>query len=138
MTTEPRLQEQLEAVATEDGRYSPTAYRFIFDSLDYILIELGREHLPIGNRHITVDQLLEGIKQCALDHFGPLSRIVFEYWGVQRTEDIGEIVFNLVECGLLNKQESDLKADFADVFDFRDVFEDQYTPEIHWESPHSY
>lgn len=132
MTTEPRLEDQLEAIAIEDGRYHATAYRFIFDSLDYILIKLGRADKPIGDRHITVDQLLEGIKQCALDHFGPLSRLVFEHWGVYRTEDIGEIVFNLVECGLLNKQESDLKADFAEGFDFQDAFEENYTPEIHW------
>ncbi|MBU0755702.1 MAG: hypothetical protein KJ645_11225 [Planctomycetes bacterium] len=134
MATEYSLEDQLEAIALEDGRYAPNAYRFIFDSLDYILLCLGRQHKPVGDRHISVEQLLDGVRQCALDHFGPLSRLVLESWGVFRTEDIGEIVFNLVECGLLNKQETDLKEDFAGGFDFRDVFEENYTPVIRWES----
>ena len=134
MTAEHQLDDQLETIAIQDGRYAPNAYRFIFDSLDYILLSLGRQHKPSGDRHISVNQLLEGVKDCALEHFGPLSRQVFEHWGVYRTEDIGEIVFNLVECGLLNKQDSDMKEDFVDGFDFRDVFEDSYTPVIRWES----
>jgi uncharacterized repeat protein (TIGR04138 family) len=131
-TTELTLEEKLEEIAEFDGRYSPTAYRFIFDSLDYVLLSLGRQHRPAGDRHISVGQLLDGVKECALEHFGPLSRLVFESWGVFKTEDIGEIVFGLVEAGLLNKQDSDIKEDFADGFDFREAFEREYTPEFPW------
>ena len=130
--THANLEEKLEEIATRDGRYLVNAYRFIFDSLDYVIVKLGRDHHPIGDRHVSVDQLLEGIRESALDHFGPLSRLVFEHWGIHSTEDIGEIVFDLVEGGLLNKQESDLKEDFANGFNFRDDFEDHYVPEIPW------
>ena len=68
----------------------------------------------------------------ALEQFGSLSRTVLEYWGIYKTEDIGEIVFNLVEAGLLNKQDSDCKADFANGFNFREAFEESYSPDIPW------
>lgn len=128
------LEVKLEEVALADGRYPPDAYRFVFDSLDFIILKLGRNHRPIGDRHISVEQLLEGIKDYALDHFGPLSRIVLENWGIYNTADFGEIVFSLVEAGLLNRQDSDMKEDFQDGFNFRDAFEEGYVPEIPWQS----
>jgi len=134
MTSEMTLEAKLEEVAARDGRYSPMAYRFIFDSLDYILISLGRQDRPAGDRHISVEQLLDGVKACATQHFGFLARVVFEHWGVFRTEDIGEIVFNLVGAGLLNKQDSDMKEDFVERFDFRDEFEEKFVPSVPWQA----
>lgn len=130
--TDLDLEDKLLEIAEDDGRYDPYAYRFIFDSLDFVLFNQGKSHLPPGDRHITVDQLLEGVKEYGLDQFGPLTRLVLEHWGIYTTEDIGEIVFNLVEGGLLNKQESDHKEDFSNGFDFREVFEESYVPEMPW------
>jgi uncharacterized repeat protein (TIGR04138 family) len=130
--TELNIEQKLEEVALREGRYHPEAYRFVFDSLDYMLVKLDKHQRPMGDRHISVDQLLSGVRDFALDQFGPLSRTVLEAWGIYKTEDIGEIVFNLVEAGLLNKQDSDHKEDFANGFDFREAFEEQYTPEILW------
>jgi uncharacterized repeat protein (TIGR04138 family) len=126
------LEEKIIEIAEEDGRYHPEAYRFIFESLDYLLYRLGKHDRPVGNRHVSVQELLEGVKEYALEQFGPLSRIVLEEWGISSTADVGEIVFNLVEEGLLNKQESDSKEDFAGGFDFREVFEESYIPDIPW------
>ncbi len=126
------LDVQLREIAARDGRYTEQAYHFVFDSLDFILIHLGKRCNPLGNRHINVKPLLVGFKEFALFQFGPLSRIVLESWGIFRTEDIGEVVFALVEGGLLNKQESDHKEDFANGFDFREAFEEEYEPEILW------
>jgi uncharacterized repeat protein (TIGR04138 family) len=130
--TEIDLEERLAEIAQVDGRYDSEAYRFIFESLDYVLYKLGKHKRPIGNRHVSVRELLEGVREYALDQFGSLSRVVLEHWGIFSTADIGEIVFNLVDGGLLNKQESDHKADFAEGFDFREVFEEHYVPEIPW------
>jgi len=55
--------------------------------------------------------------------FGPLAPTVFRSWRVRRTEDFGEIVFNLVERGLLGKTEKDAREDFAGGFDFDQAFE---------------
>ena len=58
-----------------------------------------------------------GISEHALDRFGPLARSVFEHWGIRKTRDFGEIVFNLVEIQSLRTTEDDRIEDFDDVFD---------------------
>ena len=75
-------------------------------------------------------ELLEGIREYAAQQFGPLAPTVFRSWGVRRTEDFGEIVFNLVESGLLGKTESDSREDFADGFDFDQAFDGPFSAEI--------
>ena len=72
--------------------------------------------------------MLEGIKEFALDEFGPLAFTVFSEWGIHTTEDFGEIVFNLVDAGRLGKTESDSRDDFKQVYDFNDVFVKPYEP----------
>ena len=52
-----------------------------------------------------------------------MARTVLNQWGVRRTGDFGEIVFNLVEEQIMSKQDSDTREDFADVYDFEDVFD---------------
>jgi uncharacterized repeat protein (TIGR04138 family) len=52
-----------------------------------------------------------------------MARTVLEHWGIHATEDLGDIVFALVECGILIKQEDDRKEDFRAVFDFEEAFE---------------
>jgi uncharacterized repeat protein (TIGR04138 family) len=130
--TELNLEEKLQDIADLQAKYDVEAYKFIFDSLDYVLVSNGKYQYASGDRHVSVEQLLDGIKDFALEQFGPLSRIVLEEWGIYCTEDIGEIVFDLVDGGLLNKQESDDKRDFSRGFSFREVFEENYVPEIPW------
>jgi len=55
-----------------------------------------------------------------------LSRTVLQHWGIHSTEDLGDIVFALVECGVLIRQEGDSREDFRDVFDFEEAFEQDY------------
>jgi uncharacterized repeat protein (TIGR04138 family) len=62
----------------------------------------------------------------ALKKYGPMARTVLAHWGIHRTEDFGDIVFNMVEVGLLSKTETDRREDFANAYDFEDVFERQY------------
>jgi uncharacterized repeat protein (TIGR04138 family) len=68
-------------------------------------------------------ELLDGIRECAHEQFAPLAKLVLNHWGVERTEDFGEIVFNLVEIGLLNRRPDDTRLDFADGYDFAQAFE---------------
>ena len=60
-----------------------------------------------------------------LARFGPLAKDVLNFWGVRATEDFGNIVFNLVEAGLLLKTKEDSLADFIDVYDFDAAFEQE-------------
>ena len=48
-------------------------------------------------------------------------------WGIDRTDDIGEIVFNMIEAKLLSKTEADNRADFHQVYDLDKALADGYT-----------
>ena len=69
---------------------------------------------------------MEGVRRLAMEQFGPLARTVLEYWGIHSTDDLGEIVFDLVDMGVLVKNPRDRPEDFADVFDFEEVFDHNY------------
>lgn len=117
-TTGPPV--SVERIAAEDGRYMPQAYYFVHEALAYELRRLG-EH-----RHLTAEELLDGIRQLALARFGLMARVVLEQWGVKRTRDFGEIVYLLIAHGLLFRTEKDNKDDFKDVYDFREAFDESY------------
>ena len=77
-------------------------------------------------RHISGEELANGVRKLALKQYGPMARTVLGHWGIHGTEDLGEIVFAMVECGVLVKQEEDRREDFQGLFDFEDVFEREY------------
>jgi uncharacterized repeat protein (TIGR04138 family) len=110
------LEDRLKCVAAADGRYHINAYRFVYEALDYTVKQLEKK------RHITGRELLEGIKNLALEQFGALAVMVFEVWGVRKTSDFGNIVFNLVEAQMMSRSDEDTREDFDDVYEFRVVF----------------
>jgi uncharacterized repeat protein (TIGR04138 family) len=79
-------------------------------------------------RHVSGTELLEGIRRYALQEFGPMSLTVLNTWGITTTADFGEIVFHLVEVGLLGKTEEDRREDFADGYNFHEAFARPFLP----------
>ena len=57
------------------------------------------------------------MRDLALREFGLMARTVFHMWGINHTDDFGEIVFNLVEAGLMSTTEKDNRHDFHNVYD---------------------
>lgn len=114
---DPLTRERLAAL---DGRYDARAYAFVLRALEEVV---GR--LP-ERRHVSGMELAEGCRELALRFYGPLAKTVLEHWNVRATRDIGEIVFNLLEVGVLSKDEEDAREDFDDLFDFTEVFEVRY------------
>src|SRR5258706_15463602 len=110
------LEDRLKAVACRDGRYHLNAYRFVYEALDYTVKQLERK------RHISGRELLEGIRNLALEQFGALAVMVFGIWGVRKTADFGNIVYNLVEAEMMSRSEEDSPDDFNEVYNFRDAF----------------
>ncbi|HEY8482981.1 MAG TPA: Minf_1886 family protein [Longimicrobiales bacterium] len=113
-------EEVLDRLRKRDPRFHETAYLFVLSALHYVL-----ERLP-EPRHISGRELAEGVRGLALERFGPMARTVLEYWGIRSTADLGDLVFALVDCGILIKQESDTPEDFEGVFDFEEAFERNY------------
>ena len=124
---EVTFEEALEQVLAKDPRYQRDAYLFLREALDYTQKLVVKEY---GGkvRHVTGQELLDGIRQFALEQFGPMTLTVFEDWGVRRCGDFGEIVFNLLEIGLLAKTEKDTRADFQGGYDFEDAFRKPFLP----------
>lgn len=124
---EVSYEEALEQILTKDPRYRRDAYLFLREALDYTQKLAGKEN---GGRvrHVTGQELLDGIRQFALEQFGPMTLTVFEEWGVRNCADFGEIVFNLVESGLLAKTERDSRADFAGGYEFEEAFRKPFLP----------
>lgn len=104
-------------ILDKDKRYDPEAYSFIMSSLNYTIKKLKKKG------HVTGQELSDGIKDYAIEQFGPMARTVLEHWGIKATNDFGEIVFNMIEAGLLGKTEQDSKKDFHNRYDFKETFD---------------
>lgn len=112
--------EQVEKICQQDPRYKLDAYEFLMEGLFFTQKTLKKSY------HVSGKELLEGIKQLALERFGPMTLTVLEHWGVKKTDDFGEIVFNMVNNSLLKKTEEDKISDFKDVYDFKQAFVEGY------------
>lgn len=111
----------LAEIVQRDPRYAYEAYEFIFEALSHTQEMLERRPAagPEGGEepaHVTGRELLDGIRDLALREFGLMARTVFRLWGIERTNDFGEIVYNLIEAKQMCPGEGDARADFQDVF----------------------
>ncbi|MEO5510761.1 MAG: Minf_1886 family protein [Longimicrobiales bacterium] len=110
----------LERLRERNPRFQEMAYVFVLSALHYVL-----QHLT-GTRHISGRELTEGVRDLAREQFGPMARTVLEHWGIRETGDVGDVVFALVEAGILIKQDEDTRAEFEDVYDFNEAFQTNY------------
>ncbi len=111
---------------TKTRTYHPNAYDFVFASLRHAQEKLGRDRADHSTGHVCGRELLEGICELAKDHFGLLALSVLADWGVHSTEDIGKMVFELIEAGEMRKTDDDHLEDFIGVYDFHKVFVEEY------------
>jgi uncharacterized repeat protein (TIGR04138 family) len=124
---EVNFDEALEKILARDPRFQRDAYHFVRESLDYTQKLISKDNRGTV-RHITGQELLDGIRQFALQQFGPMVVTVLEEWGVKNCRDFGDIVFNMVEHSLLAKTEKDTRDDFNNGYDFTDTFRKPYWP----------
>ena len=105
-------------IMERDPRYALAAYEFTREAL-----RCASGIVPTGEAHVSGAELLDAIRRLAIERFGLLTRDVLQSWGVRSTEDFGEIVFNLVDEGLLFKNDEDRREDFRQVFSFDEAFD---------------
>jgi uncharacterized repeat protein (TIGR04138 family) len=134
-------QSRLWEVVRRDHRYAYEAYAFLFAALAHTQKSLGRvppeeETTDPGPQyHLTGRELLEGIRDLALKEFGLMARVVFRRWGINATGDFGDIVFNLVDAGLMSKTDQDSREDFQDLYDMDQALTQDYhicLDEVEW------
>jgi len=119
--------ETVDEIVKNDGRYDRDAYYFVREGLDFTIKMLKKESRGAG-RHVSGQELLDGLRRFALDEFGPMAKTVLTYWGVKQCEDFGEIVFRMVDKGILGKTEQDSPEDFKGGYDFEEAFVKPYQP----------
>ena len=107
-------------IRARGGQYHERAYLFVLGTIEFLQSRLE------ARRHVTAAELAWACRDFARKQFGLLAPGVLAHWGIQRTEDIGRIVFTLVEVGLLVTQPGDTESDFEAVFQFADAFGDSY------------
>lgn len=122
----PPFAEAVARLCARDRRYAPEAFLFLHEGLMHTLKQVQeKEKKP---RQISGAELSDGLRQYALEQYGPLAMTVLGRWGLRTTRDFGEIVFLLLEAGLLGKTEEDKIEDFDNLFDFDDAFRAPFRP----------
>ncbi len=136
------FRDELARIIAGDPRYSIEAYAFVLEALNHAKHQKlkGKVHGNAGDQpeeperegdatassskksrvsgHVTGRALCEAVRRLALRQYGLLAATVLDHWGVRSTSDIGDIVYNLIAAGDLEKTPSDSRSDFDDVFDF--------------------
>jgi len=107
----------------EQAPYPPAAYDFVREGLSHTVGMVHANAAPDDeSRHVSGQQLCLGLRDFAIKQYGMLAKTVLNRWGVNRTEDFGNIVFAMIDAGLMRKTDEDDIEDFRSVFDFDDAF----------------
>jgi len=132
------LRDDLAGVLARDPRYPIQAYAFVLESLESTKNEKKKKSqararprgkgpkAPAPSRHVTGRELCEGARRLALDHYGLMAISVLALWNIRSTSDIGEIVYNLIGSGDLEKTPTDSRSDFDNVFTFEEALRRNY------------
>ncbi|MFW6039560.1 MAG: Minf_1886 family protein [Gemmatimonadota bacterium] len=114
------INEIIAQLCRRNPKYATKAYIFVLEALHRRMLELD------APRHIAGPELAGAVRDLAIKRFGLLARTVLEHWGVHATSDLGEIVFAMVDYGVLTKEDTDSREDFEGLFSFERVFEAEY------------
>jgi uncharacterized repeat protein (TIGR04138 family) len=114
------------------SQFHANAYEFVLAALRHTQKKLGRgaSRGKEEQSHISGQELVEGIRHFACEHFGLMTLTVFQQWGIHTTDDFGRIVFELIDRGEMRKTERDQISDFYDLYDFEDVFDRRYRIDV--------
>ena len=122
-----QFEESIANILKRDARFDAQAYFFLKEALDFTLKRIAEDNAGQA-RHVSGSELLAGFRDCALEQFGPMASTLMAEWGVHRGEDVGDMVFHLIEEQVFGKQESDSHQDFAGVLDLLNELQKPFLP----------
>ena len=132
-----------------DRRYTLDAYLFVLEALSFAQETLGMGAEPAAEelepaadfeaggkprsrsgrgrkrqaeRHVSGQELCEAARLYGLQQYGYLAPTVLATWGIRVTDDLGEIVFNMIDIGQMRKTKADRREDFHGVYEFAEAF----------------
>ena len=118
----------IKAILKQDARYQRPAYYFVRQALDYTIKKNYSDSELSSSQHISGQELLVGIRSYALEEYGPMAYYLLKKWGVHNCGDFGNIVFNLVDCQVLGKTDTDSPEDFKGGYGFNEAFLKPFAP----------
>ena len=127
-TDEPGPLKSLDEIVEDLGLYPREAFKFVQAGLSHTVEKIHADLAddPDASRHVTGQQLCEGLRDYALKEWGLLAGTVLRRWGIKSTYDFGRIVFALVEYKHMAKTDDDTIEDFRNVYDFKTAFDGAY------------
>lgn len=122
--------EIVEQIRKEDPRFDKRAYYFLRQGLDHTVREMKKRNVERMQRsqHVSGPELLDGLREYALEQYGPMAKLVLNEWGVKRCPDFGDLVFNLIEYNVFSRTDEDKREDFGELYSFEDAFERPFRP----------
>jgi len=121
------FEDVLNKMVEANPRYHRDAYLFLREALEFTQKAVGKTNKNTV-RHITGQELLNGIREYALAIYGPMTLTVFEEWGITSCEDFGNMVFLMIENNLLRKTDQDRPEDFKNGYSFDEAFRKPFLP----------
>lgn len=119
--------DAVEAINSKQESFDPGAYYFLKDALDFTVRRV-MESNDGKHRHVAASELLIGFRDFAIQEFGPMASTMMTEWGVTTCNDIGAMVFELIEEGVFGKQDSDTREDFSEIFPLIESLEAPFSP----------
>jgi len=121
------FEQSVSTAVAHDPRYAAEAYSFLKDALDFTIRRQKKSRAKEPG-HVSGEELCHGVREFAIQQFGPMVPTLFETWGVHSTRDIGEMVFNLINAGAFSKSDADNVEDFDSIYEFSDAFVKPFLP----------
>lgn len=113
-------EERIYHICETDDQYKPQAFFFIY-------LVLGRcRNVLEKPGHVSGQDLLKAFSEEARMQYGPMALTVLNHMGFRSTEDVGRLVFLMVEEGLLSRTEKDTLEDFKEKYEFQEEFVAKY------------
>ena len=122
---DPTFEEAVKKSFELDPRFHPAAYDFVRDALQ---VAVKRFRGGDEMKHVSGQELLEGVREHALKEYGPMALTILEQWGVTKGLHIGNIVYNLIEVGYFGRSKGDSLDDFDNGYSFEDAFTEPFLP----------
>ena len=105
--------DTFDDIVAKDPRFNSRAYALLMDVV---------HALTKDGAHTTGEDVLDEFRETALDQYGPLAYTVLTEWGVNCTEDIGEMMFNLADGRRITREDGDTPEAFVGGYDFKEAF----------------
>lgn len=119
-------QELIRALVDKYPEYAEEAYEFMQSALVWAT---DRVCAGQAEKNLSAEELYMGACSYAIEEYGPLACEVLKFWGIESSEDVGRVVYNLIEAGIFGKQKNDSLEQFNNLADLRLLLRSPYMDE---------